>query len=570
MNYYNTIIIGAGPAGLAAGLFLKEKKVNFIIFDRGSRYQDRDRSEPFQVSHGVGGSGLFSDGKFSYPPAASGLWQEWNLEKAERIYRQLEDMFGRCGIGLKSWEDVKAGMLLPDSEIKKYDSAVFDFAERKRIMEYMCHELEGFIAANTAIVSVKENDDHIFSVTTDTGERYTGSTVVIATGKKSPLPLMPDYPEEKKHSIYEMGIRVECPQEYYRPLSSESADYKQIIQIDSDTQLRTFCSCKRGSVIQSSYDGIRFTYNGDSSEPRPYSNVGIIIRTTSSASEYAREMQQAYDRKETQCLPLKKYLQGAPVVGGAIDRKILDYLPQIIPIRDENCLSDCRVYGPEIERYGGYPDTDPNQLLTNGQNIYVCGDAAGKYRGLFAAFFSGFCCANAIEAAHMAWIDEKIAQFHIDTSETERMPTVFTAQSKVYFYCRDAICEYALLQGYLPINPFRVFDYFLSDRVDRDMIRRGNNNLLQMCDELWVFGPISNGVLFEIFSAIKQRKHIRFFSIGTRRKDIDELDLEQISFEPEVHKNQIQKKDLISFIRESNYGYFSRPDYDQMSLFDRY
>ena len=68
-------------------------------------------------------------------------------------------MFRRCSIGLKSWEDVKAGMLLPDSEIKKYDSEVFDFAERKRIMEYMCHELEDFIAANTGIVSVMENGD---------------------------------------------------------------------------------------------------------------------------------------------------------------------------------------------------------------------------------------------------------------------------------------------------------------------------------------------------------------------------------------------------------------------------
>ena len=181
MNYYNTVIIGAGPAGLAAGLFLKEKKVNFIIFDRGGRFSDRDKSRPLEVSHGVGGSGLFSDGKFSYPPAASGLWQEWNLVKAERIYHQLEDMFRRCSIGLKSWEDVKAGMLLPDSEIKKYDSDVFDFAQRKRIMEYMCHELEDFIAANTGIVSVKENGDHTFSITTDAGERYTSSTVVIAT-----------------------------------------------------------------------------------------------------------------------------------------------------------------------------------------------------------------------------------------------------------------------------------------------------------------------------------------------------------------------------------------------------
>ena len=85
-------------------------------------------------------------------------------------------------------------------------------------------------------------------------------------------------------------------------------------------------------------------------------------------------------------------------------------------------------------------------------------------------------------------------------------PVVFTAQSKNHFYCRDTICAYVLSKGYIPLNPFRVFDYFLNDRVERDLIRRANFNLVRKSDELWVFGnTIANGVLAEIKYAIESR-----------------------------------------------------------------
>ena len=91
-----------------------------------------------------------------------------------------------------------------------------------------------------------------------------------------------------------------------------------------------------------------------------------------------------------------------------------------------------------------------------------------------------------------------------------------------------------------------------------------------MCHELWVFGPISNGVLFEIVSAVRQKKPIHFFNIATRATEIHELQLEDISFEPEVHKKQIKKEDLIAFIRESSRSSFDESKDLQISFFDKY
>ena len=102
---------------------------------------------------------------------------------------------------------------------------------------------------------------------------------------------------------------------------------------------------------------------------------------------------------------------------------------------------------------------------------------------------------------------------------TESMPVVFTAQSKQFFYCRDAVCEFVLRAGCLPLNPFRVFGYFLNDRVDRDMVRRGNNNLIFIAEQVWVFGIVANGVLFEIEYALSVGKPLRFFTMATRAED---------------------------------------------------
>jgi hypothetical protein len=108
-------------------------------------------------------------------------------------------------------------------------------------------------------------------------------------------------------------------------------------------------------------------------------------------------------------------------------------------------------------------------------------------------------------------------------SDTRPLPVVFTAFSKTHFYCGDALCEFVFGRGGAPLNPFKAYGYFLNDRVDRDLVRRANNTLIQHSDALWVFGPISDGVLFEIFLALDRGMPVRFFTIATRASEIEEI-----------------------------------------------
>lgn len=116
----------------------------------------------------------------------------------------------------------------------------------------------------------------------------------------------------------------------------------------------------------------------------------------------------------------------------------------------------------------------------------------------------------------------------------EPKKVIYTAQSRHLFYCRMLICKYVLENDGVPLNPFNVWGYFLYELVDRDLVRRGNNNIVRIVDETWVFGPIADGVLAEIDYTIRLGKPLKFFSAGSKYTDISPLNVDNLIFEPEA------------------------------------
>jgi hypothetical protein len=123
--------------------------------------------------------------------------------------------------------------------------------------------------------------------------------------------------------------------------------------------------------------------------------------------------------------------------------------------------------------------------------------------------------------------------FHEALSLAGDQQLVYTAMSKHFFYFRMFISRYVLEQGKVPLNPFMLFDYFLLDCVDRNLVRDANNSLVHRADQLWVFGPISNGVLVEILLAQKANKPISYFKIEKPHQIIPISD-DAIEMETEV------------------------------------
>jgi hypothetical protein len=114
---------------------------------------------------------------------------------------------------------------------------------------------------------------------------------------------------------------------------------------------------------------------------------------------------------------------------------------------------------------------------------------------------------------------------------------IYPAMSKHLFYYRMFISKYVIEQSAVPLNPFMIYDYFLLDTVDRDEVRAGNNTIVTRCDEVWVFGAISNGVLAEINLAKELSKPIRYFNI-LKPHSIIETTKDQVDFEAEVKEHK--------------------------------
>src|SRR5881628_3790584 len=69
------LVVGGGPAGLAAAVACRARRQDFLLVETGARVGARDHDDHRLLGTGVGGSGLYSDGKFSFFPSATALWR---------------------------------------------------------------------------------------------------------------------------------------------------------------------------------------------------------------------------------------------------------------------------------------------------------------------------------------------------------------------------------------------------------------------------------------------------------------------------------------------------------------
>lgn len=91
---------------------------------------------------------------------------------------------------------------------------------------------------------------------------------------------------------------------------------------------------------------------------------------------------------------------------------------------------------------------------------------------------------------------------------------VYPAYSKRNFFWQMHISQFCLQNRRIPLNPFMLFRYFLGDSVARDKVYTANNNIVSMCDELWSFGEVSDGVLAEIKLKREKNQPVRYYNIG--------------------------------------------------------
>ncbi len=96
---------------------------------------------------------------------------------------------------------------------------------------------------------------------------------------------------------------------------------------------------------------------------------------------------------------------------------------------------------------------------------------------------------------------------------------------------REHIVKFILEKGFTPTCAFMMYSYFLLDTVERDSLLSANNELIRRSDELWVFGPISDGVRCEIELAESLGKTIKYFGLNALKNDFTEVSPNSLAVE---------------------------------------
>jgi uncharacterized protein len=406
MLVFHLIIVGAGPSGLATAKRMNGKGYKVALVDSGKHVKVRDRNDWTDLTHGHGGAGLFSDGKFSFFPSATDLWSLPNQTGLRSAYDWTSQLLNSYGLDTPPFPADPTAFNVGYGEwvLKDYPSDYLSLDARLELTSNLVEDLEAELFVETEVLSARYNlDEDVFLVNLkdQNGRLLEASTrkIVIATGRFGPLRLR-ELTGIHTFKRLEVGFRIEQP--------SNKAFFRDMKQLDpklrfrddeGDVEWRTFCACREGDAVLTRTQGL-WTVSGHSDcPPTGRSNVGFNTRILDEAlaERTIAPAIAAMKHKESHfVLPINDLLSGSTealdvfhrVYGPDLTRMMLRGLVNLTAKYPEILDAETRLIGPTLEGVGWYPKVDGNLRLEE-TPAWVAGDACGLFRGIVAALISG-------------------------------------------------------------------------------------------------------------------------------------------------------------------------------------
>lgn len=281
-NKLSPVIVGFGPAGMFAALYLARCNARPIIIERGSKIEDRKKEvqdflkhkvlcENSNVQFGEGGAGAFSDGKLVTnvkDPLIQFILEEFYKHGA------LEDVLyeSKPHIGTDYLEIVVKNIRL---EIEKLGGTF-----------YFNHKF-----------SHAESQNKTVKVFVDGIEPIQTQNLILALGHsaKDTIRNLHNVMKLKmEQKSFSMGVRVEHPKEWmdkaqYGEMHTylPSAYYKLACH-HNNRGIYTFCMCPGGYVLASTSDEESIVTNGMSNHSRDNINSNSAILVDVNPKDYDR------------------------------------------------------------------------------------------------------------------------------------------------------------------------------------------------------------------------------------------------------------------------------------------
>ncbi|ABB39913.1 thiamine biosynthesis Thi4 protein [Oleidesulfovibrio alaskensis G20] len=452
---FDVIIVGGGPAGLFAAYYLAEHSgLSVCLIERGNAARKRNcpinktqkciKCKPCHILSGMGGGGLFSDGKlnFIHKLGKTDLTQFLPRSKAEELIDETELIFNRFGMdGPVYPSNLEAARLLR-KQSKKHGIDLLLIKQKHlgsdclpehiaRMCDYLT-ESGVTIRTGEEVKNVVAENGQIQGLVTDKGQ-YTCRAVILAPGRVGA-----DWVGEVCRSFglqvsqrgIEVGVRVEVHNDIMSDTTDIIYDPTFFVQTKTyDDQTRTFCTNPAGFIALENYQDFvcvnGHAYRNKKSENTNFAFLSKVVLTdpVSDNTGYGTAigklatiigggkpiLQRFGDLKRSRRSTWNRISKGyieptlTNVVPGdiamALPERIvtnlvegLEQLNHVLPgISNEETL----LYAPEIKFFATQVETD-NCLETGIRGLFVAGDGPGVAGNIVSAAATGLIPAKAL------------------------------------------------------------------------------------------------------------------------------------------------------------------------------
>jgi uncharacterized FAD-dependent dehydrogenase len=279
---HRPVVVGFGPAGMAAGLALAARGYRPLIIERGARIDERQKdvrtywqggsiNPESNVQYGEGGAGAFSDGKLT------------TRVKDPRVHLILEELIKAGADPSIAWTN--------HPHLGTDALAAIDEAIRQRI-----EEMGGEVRFHTRLDDIRIRKGQVTSVLLSSGEEIPTETVILAIGHSARdtmhmLASKEDLILQPKN--FAVGVRVEHLQSFinhqqYRTIPDDipmpAAEYHLSHTSSLGKGVYSFCMCPGGYVVDGASCADTVVTNGMSYAARNgrLANSAIVVQVDSS------------------------------------------------------------------------------------------------------------------------------------------------------------------------------------------------------------------------------------------------------------------------------------------------